>query len=39
MAKTNFIEFLQLATPQELNQRIEEKGKEPRLRQVYVKNK
>lgn len=36
MTKENFIEFLKLATPQEINKYIEEKGKQPRLRKVYV---
>lgn len=39
MQRENFIQFLQLSTPEELNKRIEEKGKEPRLKQVYVRNR
>ena len=36
MDKDNFIEFLQLSTPQEINKYIEDKGKPAKLKKVYV---
>lgn len=39
MSKESFIEKLTKITPQELNKIIEEKGKKPRLRDLFVESK